>query len=274
MSGSLRQAWEYLPVELWEPLAAHASAPPDLFSDLFKVVDDYLAIATPDPTFEMIRNDPTQARASFLGLKGADFTSESDIVKFLEEVRDVIADYDITGYEDLYKRLLRDALRKYNLRYRLDEPFNLCFLLPGSFTNLYAELHRLNAGNGHLSGLLSDFEKAFDRYARTQDQMDLKTCIGNASKYVEGLAGETCGKAGTLGDLCKEIKDWPHGAVQAALRNLYGFCSDYPGIRHAGRPAGARRDLAARDVTLACLLLLSFSGHLSPIVDELVVLGV
>jgi len=206
-------------------------------------------------------------------LKGTDFVSESAIVHFLEEARGVIADYEIPGFENLYRRLLRDALLKFNLRYRLDEPFSLRFLLPGSFANLYAELHRLNAGNGHLVGLLSDFEKAFDHYARTQDATDLKTCIGNASKYVEGLAVATCGKTGSLGDLCKEIKDWPHGAVEKALGNLYGFCSDYPGIRHAGNPAGVRRDLATRDATLVSVLLLTFTGYLSPALDERVVFG-
>jgi hypothetical protein len=127
--------------------------------------------------------------------------------------------------------------------------------------------------NGYLADLLNDFEKSFDRYARDQDSSNLKNCIANASKYVEGLAGVTCGKSGSLGDLCKDIKDWPHSAVQNALGNLYGFCSDYPGIRHAGNPAGVRRDLATRDVTLASLLLLSFSGYLAPTLDEKVVFG-
>ncbi|MDP2984720.1 MAG: hypothetical protein Q8O92_15485, partial [Candidatus Latescibacter sp.] len=251
------------------------AAPEDLFSDLFTEVNEFLGVPLDEkgPRFLSIRNDPTTAREEFLALKGTDFASESTIVHFLEEVHDVIADYEITGFEDLYRRLLRDALRKFNLRYRLDEPFTLRFLLPGSFTNLYTELHRINLGNGHLASLLTDFEKAFDRYARTQDPTDLKTCIGNASKYAEGLAGATCGKSDTLGQLCKELNDWPHGAVQAALSNLYGFCSDYPGIRHAGNPEGVRRDLATRDMTLASLLLLSFSGYLSPKIDEKAVLG-
>lgn len=277
MSGSLRHAWEYLAVELWEPLADYSvkdgAAPSDLFSDLFVTADEYLSPHPTDTELEEARNSPEKARQRFLALKGTDFASESAIVLFLEAARDVIADYEIAGYEDFYQRLLREVLRKFNLRYRLDEPFILRFLLPGSFTNLYTELHRLNAGNGHLAGLLTDFEKAFDRYARTQDPTDLKHCIGNASIYVEGLAGATCGRAGTLGDLCKELKDWPHGAVQAALSNLYGFCSDYPGIRHAGNPAGVRRDLATRDMTLASLLLLSFSGYLAPQIDEQIVLG-
>lgn len=278
MSGSLRHAWEYLAAELWEPLADYsateAAAPPDLFSDLFAAADEFLSPRPTDAELEEARNDPDKARSRFLALKGTDFATESAIVHFLEAAQAFIADYEILGFEDLYRRLLRDALSKFNLRYRLDEPFILRFLLPGSFTNLYNELRRLNAGNGHLASLLTDFEKAFDRYARTQDATDLKTCIGNASKYAEGLAVATCGKPGSLGDLCKEIKDWPHGAVQAALSNLYGFCSDYPGIRHAGNPASVRRELATRDMTLASLLLVSFAGYLVPSLDQQVVLGV
>ena len=278
MSGGLRQAWKHIAGDLWEPLADYstrdATAPAGLFSDLFTVADEFLSPRPTDTELEEARNDPDKARDRFLALEGTDFASESAIVHFLEAVQAVVADYEIPGFTDLYWRLVRNALHKFNLRYRLEEPFVMRFLLPGSFTNLYAELHRLNSGNGHLAGLLTDFEKSFDRYARTQDPTDLRTCIGNASKYAEGLAVVTCGKPGTLGNLCKDIKDWPHGAVQAALGNLYGFCSDYPGIRHAGNPAGARRDLATRDLTLVSLILLSFSGYLAVGLDEQVVLGV
>lgn len=282
MSGSLRDAWDHFGAELWEPLADYSSraaaAPVDLFSDLFAAADEFLSPRPTDSELEEARNNPDKARQRFLALKGTDFASESAIVHFLEEVRDVIADYEIVGYEDLYRRLLRDALRKFNLRYRLDDPFTLRFLLPGSFANLYAELHRLNATGGQLASLLADFEHAFDRYARTLNSTDLRTCIAKASNYAEGLASATAGNpatGNTLGALAARLTDWPHDKVREALVNLYHFCCDYPGIRHgSGTPANALRDLAARDMTLACLLLLTFAGHLSPTVDELVVLGV
>ncbi len=277
MTGNLRQAWEYTAAELWEPLAAYASAPSGLFKDLFETVNDYLATTISKQTLEEIRNDPDKARHSFLGLKGTDFASESSSVRFLEEVREKIVDYDISGYEELYKRLMRDLLRKYNLRYRLDEPFTLRFLLPGSFTNLYAELHRLNSADTHLVSLMFDFEHAFDRYVRTQDPTDLKTCIAKVSNYAEGLASATAGnptKGNTLGVLAGKLTDWPHDKLREALVNLYHFCSDYPGIRHGGKAASAKRALAPRDATLASLLLVSFTGYLSAQVDEQAVLGV
>lgn len=277
MNGNLRHAWIYTAADLWEPLAVYSAGPPDLFSDLYEAVDDYLAVATPKPQFEAIRNDQATAQDSFLALKGTDFASESGIVNFLDDAREVIGNYDIAGYEELYKRLLRDFFRKYNLRYRLDEPFKIRFLLPGSFTNLYVELQRLNSTDPHLASLLNDFEYAFDRYVRTQDPTDLKTCIAKASNYAEGLASATAGNpttGNTLGALAGRLTDWPHDKVREALVNVYHFCCDYPGIRHGGTPASARRVLAPRDATFASLLLLCFTGYLSPQVDEQTVLGV
>lgn len=255
----------------------HSAAPPDLFSDLYEGVNGHLAVALEkDPLAEML-NDPVKAQASFLALRGTDFESESAIVNFLEEAREIIADYDIIGYEELYKRLLRDLFDKYNLHYRLDEPFKIRFLLPGSFTNLYAELHWLNVADPHLASLLADFEHAFDRYTRSQDPTDLRTCIAKASNYAEGLASATAGNpttGNTLGALAGRLTDWPHDKVREALVNVYHFCCDYPGIRHGGAPSSARRVLAPRDATFASFLLLCFTGYLSPQVDEQAVLGV
>jgi hypothetical protein len=273
MIGSIRNHWEYAGLEIWEPLAAHDKAPDSLFNDLYDVADDFLSLRTSDDIFEEIRNDPEMARNAFLALNGADFTDEKSLVEFLEAAYKSIDDYGVSGYAEYLKLLLRNFIRKYNLRYRLDDPFVLRFLLPGSFINLYTELHRLNTSNTHLSGLLADFEYAFDRYARTQDMPDLKTCIAKASNYAEGLASATNGQPGTLGALCNQIGDWPHDKVKEALQSIYKFCSDYPGIRHAGNPKGTRRDLCTKDSTLICLLILGFAGYLSPNVDERFVLG-
>ena len=226
------------------------------------------------PNWSEARNSPDTAQQYFLSLTGTDFTSELDIVLFLEEANKIIDDYEIPGFTDLYRRLLDGAFRKFNLRYRLDEPFSVKFLLPGSFGNMYSEIQRVNSTNPHLVGLLKDFERAFDRYARTQDPHDLRICIGSASNYAEGLASATFGTPGkTLGFICDQLNDWPHDKVKEALKNLYHFCSDYPGIRHGGNPASAKRALASRDLTMASLLILSFSGYLSPHFDERTMIG-
>ncbi len=280
MSGNLRHAWEYLTGELWTPLADYsakegACAPPDLFNDLFAEANEHLAVPLDEkgPRFLSIRNDAATARAEFFTLRGTDFASESAIVHFLEAAHDVIADYEIPGFDDLYRRLLRDALRKFNLRYRLDDPFILRFLLPGSFTNLYAELHRVNAGNTDLASLWFDFELAFDQYARTQTDFDLRTSIARTSNYLEGLASATNGQPGTLGKLCDSLSNWPHDKIKDAVKNLYGFCSDYPGIRHAGTPGSRKRQLDPRDSVAINVSLMALAAYLASGLDHGQILG-
>ncbi len=277
MICSLRHAWTDLAAEVWIPLADYsardAAAPPDLFSDLFATADEFLSPRPTDTDLEEARNDPDKARQRFLALEGTDFASESAIVHFLEEVNNVISDYEIFGFADLYRRLMGDILRKFNLRYRVDEPFTLRFLLPGSFNNLYAELHRLNARNTNLAGLWSDFESSFDQYARTQGDPDLRMSIARASNYLEGLASATKGKPGTLGQLCDGLTDWPHDNVKEALKNLYWFCSDYPGIRHAGDPRSRKRQLDPRDSVAINVSLMALAAYLGTGLDQGEVLG-
>jgi hypothetical protein len=280
MSGRLLDAWDHLALDVWEPLGDYstpeASAPPDLFGDLFAATYDFVSPRPTTSEMAELRGNPIAGRERFLSLRAADFTSESAAVQFIEEVHDVISDYEVPAFVDFYRQLIRASLRKFNLRYRLDEPFTLRFLLPGSFGNLYSELQRVNGANPHVSGLLLDFEKAFDRYARSEDSSDLRTCIAKASNYAEGLASATAGNpttSNTLGSLAGRLTDWPHDKLREALVNVYHFCCDYPGIRHGGVPGSANRDLAVRDATLASLLLLSFSGYLSTGLDERAILG-
>jgi len=273
MTGSLRSHWEYTPAEIWHKLAEHEQSPLGLFNDLYNLVNDYLLLPGPVPVIEEFRNNPTKAYDVFCELKGTDFTSERAVIEFVEATFEVVSDFGIAGYDEFFKILLRQFLRKYNLRYRLDDPFKLRFLLPGSFSNLYAEIHRVNYGNSHLAGLLRDFEEAFDTYARDQTEAHLKSCIAKASNYAEGLASVTHGTPGTLGALCDHLVDWPHDKVKESLKNLYKFCSDYLGIRHAGNPASQLRVLGGKDSVMISVLLLTFSGYLSPQIDTQIILG-
>jgi hypothetical protein len=108
---------------------------------------------------------------------------------------------------------------------------------------------------------MDNFEHSFDAFVRSHQQADLKAAIGRASMYAEGLAAIVAHNTGTLGALCDSLSCWPHCAVKDALKKLYGFCSDYPGIRHAGNPTGQLRGLNGRDAVLISVLLFSFSAY-------------
>jgi hypothetical protein len=281
VSGGLRDAWEHLTDELWVPLADHASgdvtAPASLFSDLFVAADDFLSPPASESELEEAGNDPMIARDRFLALKGTDFASERAVVTFVEEVHNVVADYEIPGLVELYERLLAASISKFNLRYRVSDPFGVRFLLPGSFANIYEELRRVYLSDAGVAALLTDFEKAFDRYLRTEDKTDLKTCIAKASNYAEGVASVTAGNpttGNTLGALAGVLTDWPHDKIRASVVDLYHFCCDYPGIRHAGSPAHELRALASRDLTYIAVALFGLTGYLSSGLDEELILGV
>ncbi len=79
---------------------------------------------------------------------------------------------------------------------------------------------------------------------------------------VEALASASPGAQGhTLAELCNSIKCWPHAAVKGAVKQIYGFCSDYPGIRHNTTTGGKIRPLEMRDSIIVPLLLLIAAGY-------------
>jgi hypothetical protein len=47
------------------------------------------------------------------------------------------------------------------------------------------------------------------------------------------------------------------------MKNLYGFASDYPGIRHGGTPANAIRGIEMRDMVAISILLAGFTPYLA-----------
>jgi hypothetical protein len=278
--GRIQDAWPHLTDSVWKPLGDYSApdgttAPLDLYGDLFAAASDYVAMR-PVRELEDARSDPERAREIFLALEGSDFANEASVIGFLEEATTVVASYDLVGFEDRYHQLLTSTLETFNLRYRVETPFALRFLIPGSFANLYHELGRLAAGNAHVAELMADFEISFDRYARTQDAFDLRVCIGKVSNYAEGLASATAGyptTGNTLGALVQRLSQWPHKEVMDSVVSLYHFCSDYPGVRHGGTPKGQLRPLDARDSVAVSVALLSLAAYLGDGLDNSAVLG-
>lgn len=278
MSGALIDSWPWLVGDVWEQLATYASeevvAPDDLFSSLFRAAADYLSPAPTSTDLEEARNDPVRARDRFLALRGTDFENEAAVASFLVDVDAMIAGYDLPPLLVHYRSLIGASLEKFNLRYGLEDPFELRALLPGSFGNLYDELARSNVRSAELQILWDDFETAFDRYVRTQRDFDLRTSIQKTSNYLEGLAVFTRGRRGTLGQLCDGLKDWPHDRVKEAVKILYSFASDYSGIRHGSDGSTKHRTLDSRDSVAINVALLALATYLTTDLDGQAILGI
>jgi hypothetical protein len=263
MIGSLLDHWKYSWAEVWGPLAEPRKAPGDLFVELYRAAADVKQKPTDYRELELVLNDPVRAKEAFQQIRAQDFGSEVAVISFTESAFHTVSDFKIRGYERLYKRLVKSFIRKYNLRYQVDNPLQLRLVLPGAFASFYEELGRLHGTDGHLRGLMSDFEQSFGSYVRSKQPHDLKDCIVKAIVYAEGVAAKTHGQNDTLGALCDRLTCWPHATIRESVKKIYGFSSDYPGIRHAGTPDSKLRELECRDAIVVSMVLLSFSGYLS-----------
>jgi hypothetical protein len=249
--------------DVWNVLSRSRRAPPDLFIDLYRAVTDSLQNPPDYEQFELTMNDPMQARAAFEQIRQQDFGDELSVVGFLESAYVTIQNFEIPRFEKLYTYLVRGFIKKYNLRYRIDDPFRVRLVLPGVFASFYEDLTRVNSTDRHLAALMNNFEMAFGSYARTKQAHELNACVSSAFIYAEGLAGKTSGENDTLANLCDCLDCWPHVTIRESLKRLYGFRNDYPGLGHAGNPEGQLRELEPRDAIVVCLLLLSFAGYLT-----------
>jgi hypothetical protein len=129
MIESLGNRWQFTWREVWAKLADLSAGPPDLFIQLFDCAEDFLNELPRPVDSEVLRNDPAKARQAFRRIKGSGFKSEADIVGFLERAYTAIADLRSERLAERYERLIKNFLRRYNLRYRIVEPFKLRSLL-------------------------------------------------------------------------------------------------------------------------------------------------
>jgi hypothetical protein len=132
------------------------------------------------------------------------------------------------------------------------------------FADLSSSLKRLASNDEHLAALYRAHEEAVRdlRFGATEER--IKTCISKQVNLLEAIAGtaDEVTKL-TLGDMCDQLQSWPHATIKESLKKLYGFASNYPGIRHAGNPAGQLRRIETRDLTALSILLMGYSPYLT-----------
>ncbi len=268
-----RSNWSLTWPEIWRKLSQSSNAPTDLFMALYRCANDYIVNPTAGPEHDTIVNDPLKARRAFRDLDSGRFASEQQATSFLTEAHQTICEFEQPHLTDKYTKLVMEFIERHNLKYRLIEPFELWPLVTGTFARFYSDLVEQVRGHDDLSVLLQAFERSYAHYVRTMHQDDLKKCLANASIFAEGLAAKTLNRPGdTLGASCDRLTFWPHATLKKAVKDLYGFCSDYPGIRHAGNTGGQIRALEPREILITCVLL-AFSGYLTQDVKTGVLLG-
>jgi hypothetical protein len=289
MLGELGQVWPFSWAEIWMPLLRHPEFGNDLARDLFRehVPEPKLARPAADISQDELlafnaairvhEERAANAEMAKAALKRTWFkrpTDESTAIVFLERSYSIFEEYDDGNFANDYFNRVDRFLKRYSLRYDLRRPLTLHPTLAGIFASLIKELRIMSLQDAHLSTLLTEFENSLRDLRSDLSQARIKTCLQKQFNLLEAIGGTFPGvTCQTLGDMCGQISSWPHATIREALKRLYGFRSDYPGLGHAGNPAGVLRELDARDIVAIGVVLAGFVPYLSDRLNSRVVYG-
>jgi hypothetical protein len=263
MRGEFIAVWPETPREIWDELVVEEGVPNDVFCELYRNLAPALKQQPSVQALADIVDNPLLSRDAFFAMRAGDLIGERDLVTFFEKAHDVFFDFAGDALSNRYFNLLAGFISKFSLRYDLRRPCQLCPTLPGMFAGLVRELRTLTAGDEHLDSLMKDFESTVRDLRADSSEGKIKTCIQKQMNLLEALGRAYPGVTGkTLGVICDQIGTWPHEKLKFAMKDLYGFSCDYPGIRHGGTPASALRAVNMRDMVALSILLTGFTPYL------------
>ena len=263
MRGELIGVWSETWREIWLPLIDHQDAPEDIFCELYRELAKALKSPPSIEDLADIIGNPVQSREAFEATTANDLAGERVLVDFFEAAHDALEELGGDELTNRYFNLLSGFIDKFSLRYDLRRPCVLCPTLPGLFASLVRDLRALASQDLHLDQLMKEYEDAARdlRFGCTDGR--IKTCIGKQFMLLEAIGARDPGVTkNALGDMCEQLNSWPHATIKEALKKLYGFASDYPGIRHGSRPKGALRAIEMRDMVAMSILLTGFTPYL------------
>ena len=269
MHGEFIGVWSETWREIWFPLIdeplgkSEESVPEDIFCELYRDLAKALKTQPSIEALADIIDDPVQSWEAFENTTTADLAGERAVVTFLEAAHPALDDLGGDELSNRYFNLLTAVIDKFSLRYDLRRPCVLCPTLPGVFASLVRDLRALASQDLHLDRLMKEYEDAVRdlRFGCTNGR--IKTCIGKQFMLLEAIGALDPGVTkNTLGDMCDQLNSWPHATIKGALQKLYGFASDYPGIRHGSHAKGALRAIEMRDMVAMSILLTGFTPYL------------
>ncbi len=264
MRGEFIGVWSETWREIWVELASQESAPDDLYCELYRELSAALRDRPKPEVLADVLDDPVQSREALRATRADELLGERALVEFFERTHQALDDLAGDTLANPYFNLLAAFIDKFSLRYDLRRPCTLCPTLPGVFASLMRDLRTVASHDVHLDSLMKDFEDAIRDLRTDCSDGRIKTCIQKQMNLLEAI-GRACPGVTqtTLGAICDQVGTWPHQKIKEAMKNLYGFASDYPGIRHGGTPESAIRAIEMRDMVAMSILLAGFTPYLT-----------
>jgi hypothetical protein len=272
MRGEFIRVWADTWREIWEPLASQEGAPDDIFCEIYRELSEALKNKPKPEVLADIIDNPLQSRDALQNSRADDLAGERALMAFFERTHETLEELAGETLANAYFNLLAHFIDKFSLRYDLRRPCTLCPTLPGVFASLVRDLRALTSQDAHLDSLMKDFENAIRDLRTDCSDGRIKTCIQKQINLLEAM-GRGCPGVSrkTLGAICEQVGTWPHEKIKEAMKDVYGFASDYPGIRHAGTPSSAIRTIEMRDMVAMSIMLAGFTPYLTTLLDADVV---
>lgn len=269
MRGEFIGVWSETWREIWLPLIEQPlgddgeGLPEDIFCDLYRELAKTLKTPPSVEALADIIDNPLQSREAFENTNAEDFAGGRELVSFFESTYDALEEIGGDELSNRYFNLLEAFITKFSLRYDLRRPCILCPTLPGVFANLVRSLDSLAAGDANVARRLRDFKEALQDLRLGCTESRIGNCVAKQVMLLEAVASAGGASGTDLGALCKSVSEWPHPALRSSLLNLYGFASDFPGVRHGTPSKGMTRELDMRDMVAMSILLTGFTLHLN-----------
>jgi hypothetical protein len=264
MRGEFIGVWSETWREIWYELASQETAPDDLYCELYRELANALKNKPTSEELVEIIDDPMKSKEAFQNTKTEEIAGERALVEFFEKAYEVLDELVGDRLANPYFNLLNAFIDKFSLRYDLRRPCTLCPTLQGVFASLVRDLRVATSQDTHLDSLMKDFENAIRDLRTDCSDGRIKTCIQKQVNLLEAIGRAFPGVTGTtLGTICNQVGTWPHEKVKEAMKDLYSFASDYPGIRHGSTPSSAIRSIEMRDMVAISILLAGFTPYLS-----------
>lgn len=215
--------------------------------------------------FNDATSDETAAWEYFQSFLLDEKTPEIELVRVIEKAFDVFEEFGGDDLANDYFNAVGKFLERYSLRYDLRRPLTLHPTLPGIFAKLIRDLKVIAAHDANMADRLQDFEEALRDLKIDHSSRRIRICIQAQMNLLEAVAcrhPQAEGQA-TLGEMCKSLDTWPHKAVSGSLSSLYGFSSDFSGVRHGKASKGVKREIDMRDLVSMTVILAGFVPYLT-----------
>ncbi len=264
MHGEFIGVWAETTREIWDVIESLEDAPDDLYCELYRELSSAMKTSLTLEQLADIIDDPVQSKHAFQSVSVEELAGEHALVVFFENTHDVLNELADDSLSNPYFNLLETFVEKFSLRYELRRPCVLCPTIAGVFASLMYDLRTITMKDTHLNNSMNELDSAIRDMRIDCTDVRIKTCIQKQINLLEAMGSIFPGVThNTLGAISEQINTWPHQKVKESMKNLYGFASDYPGIRHGGTPANAIRDIEMRDMVAMSILLIGFIPYLS-----------